>query len=76
MRILLIRAAASLGVLEAYSAAVPQAETSAQLAALGVALGSLTAVVYLYRDEFSKRLDRIERRLDSLVQEVVRWANA
>lgn len=62
---------ASIYFLGGFAVAAPVAETSAELVSIGIAVGTLTAVVYFFRDELSKRLDRIERRLDSLVQQLV-----
>ena len=74
MRAAILPALACLGVFEGYGVAVQGFQTSGQLAALGVALGTLTAVFYLYRDELSKRLDRIERQLDLLVTDRLRMS--
>ncbi len=55
-----------------YRATVQGAETAAELASNGALLGTLFGVVYYYRDTITKRLDRIEQRLDSFMEEVVR----
>lgn len=57
-------------VLLGYGKAVPDAQDSAQLASNGVVLGALVGAVYYYRDQLTKRLDRIERRLDSIMQDL------
>ncbi len=75
MRTIVWGAIASISLLEGYSVAAPVAATSAQLVSLGIAFGTLTALVYRNHEEFTKRLDRVEQRLDSL-HEIVRRAKS
>lgn len=62
------------GYVVAAPIAVPITASSRELVSIGAAFGTLTALVYRNYAELTKRLDRLERRVDSLphhgVQEV------
>lgn len=47
-----------------------------QRVSIGIAVGTLSAMVYLYRDEARRRFDGIERRLDTISQELMRLEKA
>lgn len=47
-----------------------------QRVAIGIAVGTLSAMVYLYREEAKRRFDGIERRLDAISRELMRLEKA